>query len=68
MSLGCLCVASGEKLSLALAKLMTKPIELIVAWVIVFAYIIIGGIALRNIELAEEIKQATDYCVKVADN
>ena len=44
---------------------MGRAVELVVAWAIVIGYIILGGIALRAIELEEEVKQATDYCVKV---
>ena len=44
---------------------MGRAVELIVAWVVVIGYIILGGAALREIELQEEVKQATDYCVKV---
>ena len=43
----------------------SKAVELVVAWVTVIVYILVGGVTLRNIELDEEVKQATDYCVKV---
>ena len=47
---------------------MSKIAELAVAWAVVIGYIFLGGIALRTIELGEEVVQATDYCVKVVDN
>ena len=47
---------------------MSKIAELAVAWAVVIGYIFLGAIALRTIELGEEVAQATDYCVKVVDN
>ena len=44
---------------------MSKTVDLVVVWTIVIGYILLGGVALRTIELEEEVKQATDYCVKV---
>jgi hypothetical protein len=43
----------------------TLAVQLVVAWAMVIGYIILGGAALRAIELEKEVKQATDYCVKV---
>jgi hypothetical protein len=42
-----------------------KIVELIVAWVAVILYVIIGGIILRGYELQAEVNAATDYCVQV---